>query len=105
MIRGERVACTGTLTSMTRDQVRALVYSLGGTFHASVTKETTLLVVGRQTLSLFEEDSRSLKRKRAESLQQQKSLIRIIPEEVFWQEVALQVKTFFPPPHNGSTSR
>lgn len=96
MIRGERIACTGTLNHLTRKQFDSLVYSLGGVFQTTVTRIPTLLVVGKRSLSLFEEDLRSVKMKRAIQMQEQGVLIRMITEEVFWRDVSLQVNQRLP---------
>lgn len=83
MIRNETVVFTGTLASMTRKQAQDLVRSLGGQVQFSVSKKTTLLVIGRSNLDLFEQDSRSLKLKNAEELQKKGVPLKKISEENF----------------------
>lgn len=83
MIRYETVVFTGTLASMTRKQAQNLVRSLGGQVQYSVSKKTTLLVIGRSNLDLFEQDPRSLKLKHAEELQKKDVPLKKISEEDF----------------------
>jgi len=83
MIRNETVVFTGTLASMTRKQAQALVRSLGGQIQYSVSKKTTILVIGRSNLNLFEQDPRSLKLKHAEELQKKGVSLKKISEEDF----------------------
>lgn len=83
MLQNETVVFTGTLASMTRKQAQALVRSLGGQVQYSVSKKTTILVIGRSTLDLFEQDSRSIKLKHAEELQDKGFSLRKMGEEEF----------------------
>jgi DNA ligase (NAD+) len=45
-LAGVSFVVTGTLTSMSRDQVSATIQRLGGEFHATVTKDTSYVVAG-----------------------------------------------------------
>jgi DNA ligase (NAD+) len=47
-LAGETVVITGTLASMTRDEARDAARSAGATVTDSVSKKTTLLVVGAE---------------------------------------------------------
>ena len=47
-MRGETVVITGTLASMTRDEARGKARAAGATVTDSVSKKTTLLVVGAE---------------------------------------------------------
>lgn len=68
---------TGTLDCFTRKQAQILVVALGGQFQQTVTKESTCLVTGKQSLTLFSSEE-SVKRKQAIKRQ-----IKIISEEEF----------------------
>lgn len=68
---------TGTLDCFTRKQAQNLVEALGGQFQQSVTKESTCLVTGKQSLTLFHSEE-SVKRKQAE-----KKHLKILSEEEF----------------------
>lgn len=83
MIKSEIVVFTGRLASMSRKQAQDLVQSLGGRVQLSVSKNTTLLVIGKSNLDLFEQDSRSLKLKYAEELQAKGTFLKKITEEEF----------------------
>lgn len=83
MFRNETVVFTGTLASMTRKQAQDLVRSLGGQVQLSVSKKTTLLVIGRSNVDLFEHDPRSLKLKNAEDLQKKGVPLKKLSEEDF----------------------
>ena len=83
MIRNETVVFTGKLASMTRKQAQVLVQSLGGHVQYSVSKKTTLLVIGISNLDLFEPDPRSLKLKYAEKFQDRGIQLEKITEEEF----------------------
>ncbi|BBC61876.1 hypothetical protein DAT561_p0014 (plasmid) [Melissococcus plutonius] len=53
-VKNEYVVFTGILLSMTRQQAKALVYSLGGIYQSTVTQKTTLLVSGTSTIDLLD---------------------------------------------------
>ena len=71
MFRGEKIVFTGKLDTLSRKQAQDLVSALGGKPQAAVTKDTTILVIGKATISLFQEDSRSLKMQKVEALQEE----------------------------------
>jgi NAD-dependent DNA ligase len=71
MLRGEKIVFTGKLDTLSRKQAQALVTALGGKPQAAVTKDTTILVVGKANTNLFQEDPRSLKMQKVEALQQE----------------------------------
>jgi len=58
---------------------------------AAVTKDTTILVIGKANTNLFQEDPRSLKMQKVEALQQEGTNIRVIPEQEFLGEVCFQL--------------
>jgi BRCT domain type II-containing protein len=53
MLRGEKIVFTGKLDTLSRKQAQALVTALGGKPQAAVTKDTTILVVGKANTNLF----------------------------------------------------
>ena len=91
MFRGEKIVFTGKLDTLSRKQAQDLVSALGGKPQAAVTKDTTILVIGKATISLFQEDSRSLKMQKVESLQQEGHQICVLSEQDFLKKVALHI--------------
>lgn len=69
-IRNERFVFTGKLDPLTRKEAQSLVYALGGKPQDRVSKDTTILVAGKASKSLFQEGPRSLKMKKVELLQE-----------------------------------
>jgi DNA polymerase-3 subunit epsilon len=61
-LRGERIVFTGKLDTLSRKQAQALVTALGGKPQAAVTKDTTILVVGKASTNIFQGDPRSVDR-------------------------------------------
>ena len=61
MFRGEKIVFTGKLDTLSRKQAQDLVSTLGGKPQAAVTKDTTILVIGKANTNIFQEDPRSLK--------------------------------------------
>lgn len=54
-LSGKSFVVTGTLSSMTRDQVKDLIKKNGGKVHSAVTKDTTVLIVGENPGSKLKE--------------------------------------------------
>ena len=88
MLRGEKIVFTGKLDAFSRKQAQNLVSALGGKPQAAVTKDTTILVVGKATTNLFQEDPRSLKMQKVEALQQEGRPICVLSEKTFLERVA-----------------
>ena len=88
MFRGEKFVFTGKLDTLSRKQTQALVTALGGKPQVAVTKDTTILVIGKVTTNLFQEDSRSLKMQKVEALQQEGLLISVLSEKAFLEQVS-----------------
>lgn len=74
---------TGTLTNFTRKEVNSLIISLQGKVGSSITKETTHLVVGAYSKSLFDEQRLTLKEEQALLTQETKNAITILNEFQF----------------------
>lgn len=68
-LKGERVAFTGTLASMTHRQAHELVEEYGGTATQNISKQTTMLVLGEEGWPLEEDGKISQKLELAEQLQ------------------------------------
>ncbi|MFJ1628460.1 BRCT domain-containing protein [Marinilactibacillus psychrotolerans] len=81
MLKNEKVVFTGRLDSMTRTEAKHLILALKGSVQSSVSKSTTLLVVGKRTIDLFEQDSRPKKIKAAEELNSNGHHIKLINEK------------------------
>ena len=95
MNKGERahvtrrkIVFTGKLDTLSRKQAQALVTALGGKPQVAVTKDTTILVVGKSNTNLFQEDPRSLKMQKVEALQQEGLLISVLSEKAFLEQVS-----------------
>ena len=88
MLRGEKIVFTGKLDTLSRKQAQNLVSALGGKPQAAVTKDTTILVVGKANTNLFQEDPRSLKMQKVEALQQEGRPISVLSEKTFLERVA-----------------
>lgn len=82
-LAGRHVAITGRLASMARDAAAGLVVRHGGSFHPNVSRETTLLVVGREGWPLRANGQLTRKLLRARQLQQQGLALEVLPEEHF----------------------
>ena len=91
MFRGEKIVFTGKLDTLSRKQAQDLVSALGGKPQAAVTKDTTILVIGKATISLFQEDSRSLKMQKVEALQEEGRSIRVLSEKAFLEQALLHL--------------
>ena len=87
-MRGEKIVFTGKLDTLSRKQAQALVTALGGKPQVAVTKDTTILVVGKANTNLFQEDPRSLKMQKVEALQQVGLLISVLSEKAFLEQVS-----------------
>ena len=88
MLRGEKIVFTGKLDTLSRKQAQALVTGLGGKPQAAVTKDTTILVIGKANTNLFQEDPRSLKMQKVEALQQAGRPICVLSEKTFLERIS-----------------
>ena len=93
MLRGEKIVFTGRLDTLSRKQAQALVTALGGKPQAAVTKDTTILVLGKSNTNLFQEDPRSLKLQKVENLQQKGYSIFVLSEIAFLEKALLYLNT------------
>lgn len=79
---GERIVFTGAL-ELPRRLAADRAAALGADVLTSVSRETTMLVVGNQDVSKLAGHSKSTKHRKAEALIQQGHVIRIVPERDF----------------------
>lgn len=89
-LAGENIAFTGAL-EMPRQHAQDLAASIGCALSNTVTKKTTILVVGDQDLSRFAGKEKSSKHIKAEALIAGGQYLRIIGESDFAAMVALDV--------------
>lgn len=82
-LRLARVAFTGRLASMTRREARSLVASSGGVAVETVSRRTSVVVVGMAGWPLLPDGTISRKLQRAEELNRGGATIRITPEQEF----------------------
>jgi len=80
ILRGERVAFTGTLASMTHRQAADLVEKHGGQAVGHISQQTTLLVVGEEGWPLEPDGQPSVKLVQAQACQQRGQALRILSE-------------------------
>ena len=81
----ERVCITGTLKSGQRSAVQELIGLLGGVSEKSLTKRTTMLVVGIPNPAAWAEGSSSSKKlEKAKALRESGANIQILSEEEFF---------------------
>jgi tetratricopeptide (TPR) repeat protein len=88
-LTGEKVSFTGTLASMTHQQAHELVESHGGTATHSVSRQTTMLVVGEEGWPLEADGHPSIKLQQVTQWQQEGAAVRIISESEWLRLVGL----------------
>lgn len=82
-IKNKKFVFTGTLLTMNRKQAQALVFSLGGKIQKSISKSTTILVIGNLQGDLLTRKVSSKKIEAAEIINEKKNFITIIDEKKF----------------------
>lgn len=87
-IKDKNIAFTGKLQSMTRDEAKAIVTSLGATFQKNVTLKTNILVVGLEDPRVVGPDGKSNKIKKAEQINSKTNNIEVIDEKEFIQYIS-----------------
>lgn len=80
---GTSFVFVGKLNSMTRDQARAMVESLGGVCPSGVSRDLNYLVVGNDNSPLYSMTDKKSKQIKAESLIEAGAPIAIISEDEF----------------------
>ncbi|MFO0918320.1 MAG: tetratricopeptide repeat protein [Planctomycetaceae bacterium] len=90
ILRGERVAFTGTLASMTHRQAADLVVRHGGEPVVNVSQLTTLLVIGEEGWPLEEDGRISVKLEQAQQLRDRGQSLRLLHESEWLQALGLE---------------
>src|SRR5262245_1603075 len=85
-----RVAFTGELASITRKEARDLVHAAGGQTVSTVSKQTTMVVVGMNGWPLQPSGDIPSKLQKAEQLRAAGASLRIASEEEFLEHVGLR---------------
>lgn len=80
LLKGERVAFTGVLASMTHAKAGKLVEQHGGEASEHISRQTTMLVVGEEGWPLEDDGHPSVKLQQAERLRESGNELRIISE-------------------------
>lgn len=80
VLQGERLGFTGTLASMTHRQAMELAEQFGGATTHSVSRQTTMLVVGEEGWPLEPDGHPSLKLREVTEWRQQGLDIKVLPE-------------------------
>ncbi len=86
-LHGRRVAFTGRLSAMKRDEAAAAIREHGGEFVSSVSRKTDLLVVGQEGSPLAKDGGLTLKLLRARELADEGHAIEILSEDEFLAEL------------------
>ncbi len=92
-LRHARVAFTGRLATLGRAEAERLVRAHGGVIHASVTRFTSLVVVGARGWPLLPDGAVSRGLLRAEEFRAARTGVRIISEREFRELAGLAVQT------------
>jgi tetratricopeptide (TPR) repeat protein len=90
ILRGEKVAFTGTLASMTHRQAADVVVQHGGEPTPSVTQQTTLLVIGEEGWPLESDGQISLKLEQAYQLRERGLPLKLLSEAEWLQALGLE---------------
>jgi DNA-binding transcriptional MerR regulator len=80
-LKGKRVAIAGRLASMTKGEAAHLISAHGGIFAPSVTRETVVVVVGRDGWPLDCDGRPTRKLRKALALEKRGAEVEIVPEE------------------------
>jgi tetratricopeptide (TPR) repeat protein len=88
-LTGEKVSFTGTLASMTHQQAHELVEQHGGTATHSVSRQTTMLVVGEEGWPLEADGHPSIKLQQVTQWQEEGVAVRIVSESDWLRVVGL----------------
>jgi tetratricopeptide (TPR) repeat protein len=90
VLQGERLSFTGTLASMTHRQAMDLAEQHGGATTHSVSKQTTMLVVGEEGWPLEIDGEPSVKLREVTEWRQQGIDIRVLPESEWLHLLGLE---------------
>lgn len=90
ILRGEKVAFTGTLASMTHKQAAELVAKHGGEAVTNISQQTTLLVIGEEGWPLEADGRISVKLEQAHQLRERGQALRLLNESEWLQALGLE---------------
>jgi tetratricopeptide (TPR) repeat protein len=90
VLKGKRVAFTGKLASMTRAEAKALVRANGGIFVSSLSRRTSVLVVGQDGWPLQKDGRLTSKLRRAHVFARAGQRIAVLSEEDFLSLLGLE---------------
>lgn len=90
VLQGERLSFTGTLASMTHRQAMDLAEQHGGATTHSVSKQTTMLVVGEEGWPLETDGEPSVKLREVTEWRQQGLDIKVLPESKWLHLLGLE---------------
>lgn len=93
VLRGERVALTGILASMTHAQAAVLIEQHGGVATEHVSRQTTMLVVGEEGWPLEEDGQPSVKLLQIQKLVAEGVTIRLLQESEWLQALGLEERS------------
>jgi hypothetical protein len=93
VLKGKRVAFTGRLASMTRADAVALVRAHGGIFVSSLSRHTSVLVVGQDGWPLQKDGRLTSKLRRAQAFEQAGQPITVLSEVEFLSRLGLESHT------------
>lgn len=82
---------TGSLDKMVRKEAQQIVVNLGGSCGKGITKKTNYLILGNNDYCKSIKDGKSNKHKRAEELKSDGFDIDIMPEDVFYSLIGLEI--------------
>ena len=89
-LQGERVSFTGTLASMTHRQAMDLAEQHGGTTTHSVSRQTSMLVIGEEGWPLEKNGEPSVKLREVTDWRQQGLDIKVLPESEWLHLLGLE---------------
>src|SRR5262245_41182088 len=89
-LRGRQVAVTGRLAAMSRDQMEKMLADCGAALHRSVTRRTSLLIVGLSGWPLRKDGRVSQNLQRAAVLQKRGHAIEILREDEWLERLGLR---------------
>jgi len=93
LLKGEQVAFTGKLASMTRQEAADLVRAFGGKFTPDVTRRTSLVVVGHEGWPLRNDGRLTRKLQKAQLILGRGHPVRILSEEQFLDRLGAETRS------------
>ena len=89
-LEGKQVAFTGRLAALSRSEAIDLVRSLGGTYHATVSRGASILVIGQQGWPLKKDGRLTRQLSQARLLQSRGHRIDILREQEFYESIGTE---------------